>query len=262
MQPNSFFAKFLRFIGIVLMALTAGFTILGGVGTACAAFDPLNPNWADTMGPLAQMQWLYIFYVLAGVALGIAGIRAIVLLVKGDPKAYRDTLITLLTGIVIGAIHIATSRMLRGKSMPVDAVVYTTILTLVIFLLFRLPGVWQSVDFSRGKGKDNLTAGGAAAIALGLLTLTIQYTMGATHTWGGVNYANAFNTVMTFSGAACLATGMSLFAQQRWWWLAEQPKWKKATLVNFLEVKRPSKKRARVLALSESGKVSDSPQSP
>jgi len=151
MSHNSGFARFLRFIGIVLMALTSGFTLLGGVGTACAAFTPLNPEWADTMGPLAQMQWLYIFYVLAGVAIGIAGIRAVVLLVKGDPKAYRDTLITLLTGIIIGAIHIATSRMLRGKSMPVDAVVYTTILTLVIFLLFRLPGVWQGVRAERAK---------------------------------------------------------------------------------------------------------------
>ncbi len=207
MQPNSFFAKFLRFIGIVLLALTAGFTILGGVGTGCAAFDPTNPDWADTMGPLAQMQWLYIFYVLAGVAIGIAGIRAVILLIKGDSKAYRDTLIALLAGVVIGAIHIATSRLLRGKSMPVDAVVYVTALTLVVFLLFRIPGLWQGIDFARGKGKDNQMAGGAAAIMLGLFTLTIQYMMGATHTWGGINYADAFNFTMTFSGAGCLVLG-------------------------------------------------------
>ena len=29
--------KFLRFIGIVFMGLTAAFTILGGVGTTCVA---------------------------------------------------------------------------------------------------------------------------------------------------------------------------------------------------------------------------------
>lgn len=215
MSHNSGFAKFLRFIGIVLMALTAGFTILGGVGTGCAAFNPLNPSWADTMGPLAQMQWLYIFYVLAGIAIGIAGIRAVVLLVKGDPKAYRDTLITLLIGIAIGVIHILTSRMLRGKSQPVDMVVYTTALTLVVFLLFRIPAIWQGVDFSRGKGKDNRTAGGAAAIVLGLLTLTIQYTMGATHTWDGVNYAAVFDTIMTVTGAACLALGLGMLFNLR-----------------------------------------------
>jgi hypothetical protein len=214
MQSNSFLAKFLRFIGIVLMALTGGFTLLGGVGTACAAFNPLNPEWADTMGPLAQMQWLYIFYVLAGVAIGLAGIRAVVLLVKGDPKSYRDTLIVLLAGVVIGAIHIATSRLLRGKSMPVDAVVYTTILTLVVFLLFRLPGVWQGIDFAHGKGKDNQMAGGAAAILLGLLTLTIEYTMGATHTWGGVNYAGAFHASLSVLSAGSLLLGSVLLARQ------------------------------------------------
>ena len=207
MSHNSFFAKFLRFIGIVLMALTAGFTLLGGVGTGCAAFAPLNPDWADSMGPLAQMQWLYIFYVVAGVAIGIAGVRAVIQLIRGDSKAYRDTLITLLVGVVIGVIHILTSRVLRGKSMPVDAVVYATALTLVVFLLFRLPGIWQSVDFAHGKGKDNQMAGGAAAIMLGLFTLTIQYTMGATHTWGGVNYADAFNFTLTFVGAVLLLLG-------------------------------------------------------
>jgi len=215
MSHNSGFARFLRFIGIILMALTAGFTLLGGVGTGCAAFAPTNPSWVNTMGPLAQMQWLYIFYVLAGVALGITGIRAVVLLVKGDPKAYRDTLLTLLAGIIIGAIHIATSRMLRGKSQPVDMVVYTTVLTLAVFLVFRIPAIWQGVNFARGKGKDNQAAGGAAAIVLGLLILTIQYTMGATHTWNGVNYADAFNTMMTVSGAACLAIGLGILPNSR-----------------------------------------------
>jgi hypothetical protein len=42
MSSNSFFAKSLRFIGIVLMALTGGFTLLGGLGTTCAALFPTN----------------------------------------------------------------------------------------------------------------------------------------------------------------------------------------------------------------------------
>ena len=52
---------------------------------------------------------------------------------------------------MVGWIHIYMSRMLRGKSMPVDAVVYTTVLTLVIFLLFKIPAIWQGVDFTKGK---------------------------------------------------------------------------------------------------------------
>lgn len=208
MSTNSFFAKFLRFIGIVLMGLTGGFTLLGGIGTTCAALFPAK---YDSMAALAPFQWLYILFVLFGIALGIMGIRATVLLIRGMNNAYRDSLYTLLAGIVIGFMHIMTSRALRGKSMPVDAVVYTTVLTLVIFLIFRIPSIWQGVNFEKGNTKSNLPAGGAAAILLGIMTLTIQFTMGSTHTWGGVNYADAFNTSMTLIGLGLLLLGAGLF---------------------------------------------------
>lgn len=210
MSTNSFFAKSLRFIGIVLMALTGGFTLLGGIGTTCAALFPTK--W-DSMAPLAPFQWLYILFVLTGIALGIMGIRATILLIKASDKSYRDTLIALIAGVVIGFIHIAVSRALRGKSMPVDAVVYTTVFTLVIFLLFRIPFLWQGIDFSKSKSRDNMKAGGAAAILLGLLTLTIQYAMASTHTWGSVNYADAFNTSMTLIGIACILLGAGIFVR-------------------------------------------------
>ena len=122
----------------------------------------------------------------------------------------------LIAGVVIGAIHMVVSRALRGKSMPVDAVVYTTVLTLVIFLLFRIPSIWQGVNFARGDAKSNRPAGGAAAILLGLLTLTIQFTMGSTHTWNGVNYADAFNVMMTGIGLACSAVWSRAHNQAVW----------------------------------------------
>lgn len=205
MSPNGFFAKTLRFLGIVLMALTGGFTLLGGVGTTCAA---LFPTQYESMAALAPFQWLYILFVILGIALGVMGIRATIMLIKGADKSYRDALMVLIAGVVIGFIHIYASRALRGKSMPVDAVVYTTLFTLAIFLLFRIPFIWQGVDFTKGSVKSNRPAGGAAAILLGLMTLTIQYTMASTHTWDGVNYANAFNTAMTMAGTALLLLGL------------------------------------------------------
>jgi hypothetical protein len=213
MSTNSFFAKLLRFIGIVLMALTGGFTLLGGIGTICAALFPTN--W-ESMAPLASFQWLYILFVLAGIAIGIMGVRATIMLVKGADKSYKDALVALIAGVVVGIIHILVSRALRGKSMPVDAVVYTTILTLVIFLLFKIPAIWQGVDFTKAKASDNRKAGGAAAIAMGLFTLTVQYTMGSTHTWGGVNYADAFNTSMTVIGIGLLLLGAGVFVSLRY----------------------------------------------
>lgn len=212
MSTNSFLARSLRIIGIVFMALTGGFTLLGGVGTSCAA---LNPTGFDSMKALAPLQWLYILFVLFGIALGVLGIRATIHLIKGREKAYRDALYVLLAGVVVGFIHIYASRALRGKSMPVDAVVYTTVLTLVIFLIFRIPAIWQGVNFSKTKGDQNKPAGGVAAILLGIMTLTIQYTMGSTHTFENINYANAFNTAMSWSGLGLLLLGVGLFVNRK-----------------------------------------------
>ena len=208
MSTNNFFAKFLRFIGIVLMGLTGGFTLLGGIGTTCAA---LFPTKYDSMAALAPFQWLYILFVITGIAIGLWGIWATVKLVRGTAGSYKMSLQALIAGTLVGGLHIYMSQMLRGKSMPVDAVVYTTVFTLAIFLLFRIPSIWQGVNFDKGNTKSNLPAGGAAAILLGIMTLTIQYTMGSTHTWGGINYADAFNTAMTLTGLGLLLIGVGLF---------------------------------------------------
>jgi hypothetical protein len=207
MSRNTWWGKILRFVGIVLMALTGGFTLLGGIGTSCAALFPTK--W-ESMAPLASFQWLYILFVLSGIAIGVWGIWATVKLIRGASDAYRISLYALVVGVVIGGFHIYISRMLRGKSMPVDAVVYVTALTLVVFLLLRIPSVWQGVNFEKGDSKSNRMAGGAAAILLGLMTLTIQYTMGSTHTWNGINYANAFNELLTAMGIGLLLLGARL----------------------------------------------------
>ncbi len=216
MSSNSSFAKFLRFIGIVLMGLTGGFTLLGGIGTTCVALNPTG--FGESMAKLAPFQWLYIFFVLAGIVIGGWGLWAAVKLVRGAPDSYKASLQALIAGVLVGGFHIYISRLLRGKSMPVDAVVYTTLLTLIVFLLFRIPFIWQGVDFAKAKASQNKPAAGASAILLGILTLTIQYTMASTHTWGGVNYAGAFTTSMTVVGLGLLllGTGMAL------------NKWKKA----------------------------------
>lgn len=206
MSRNTWWGKTLRFIGIVLMALTGGFTLLGGIGTTCAA---LFPERYESMAPLAPFQWLYILFVLTGIAIGVWGIWATVRLVRGTPDSYRMSLTALVAGLTVGGFHIYMSRLLRGKSMPVDAVVYMTVLTLAVFLLLRIPAIWQAANFEKGDRRDNNMAGGVAAILLGLMTFTIQYTMGPTHTWGGVNYADAFNLLMT-------TTGLSLFCVGAW----------------------------------------------
>lgn len=154
MSRNTWWGKILRFIGIVLMALTGGFTLLGGIGTTCAALFPTK--W-ESMAPLARFQWLYILFMLAGVAIGVWGVRAAIRLVRGTSDSYTMSLKALITGVVVGSFHIFVSRLLRGKSMPVDAVVYMTVLTLIIFLLLRIPFIWQGANYVGNKSAAQFT---------------------------------------------------------------------------------------------------------
>ena len=206
---NKWWAKTLRIIGIVFMSLTAAFTLMGGAGTTCVALNPTG--FGGKFAGIAPFQWLWILFVLVGIAAGIMGVRAIVLLVKGTKNAYRYTLIALLLGTVINAIHMFASRALRGGSMPVDGVLYMNILTLVIFLLFRIPGIWQGVNFEKPAGGKQIGKQ-AASIALGtcgLLSLTIQFLMAPTHTIGGVNYSDVWHATLTVIGLALIGSGVA-----------------------------------------------------
>jgi hypothetical protein len=204
-------AKVLRIVGIVFMSLTAAFTLMGGAGTSCVALDPTG--YGPKFAGIAPFQWLYILFVIVTLAIGAMGVRAIVLLKRGRSHAYRYSLITLIAGVLVGIIHMAASRQLRGGSMPVDMVVYTTVVTLILFLLFRIPAIWRGVNFTRPEGQPP-TGTHAAAIALaacGLLALTIQFLMAPTHTIGGVNYADVWHAALTAIGLALLAGGAGLF---------------------------------------------------
>ena len=215
MTRNTWWGKTLRFIGILFMGITALFTIAGGLGTTCVAFNPTG--FGESMAPLAPFQWLYITFVIVTTAIGIMAARAVVLLAKNKPTSYRDALIALIAGIVVGVIHMLVSRALRGKSMPVDGVVYTTVLTLIIFLLFRIPKIWQGVDYTSG-GSDDQTGKMAAAITLlatGILTLTVQFWAGPTHTWGGMNWAAAFLVTTIMLGLGQVLGGVALLRVPR-----------------------------------------------
>ena len=204
-------AKFLRIVAIVLMSLTALFTIMGGAGTSCVALNPAG--YGPKFAGIAPFQWLYILFVVVTLAIGVMGVRAVVLLSRGAGNAYRYALIALIAGAAVGIIHLVASRLLRGGSMPVDMVVYTTIVTLVVFLLIRIPAVWQGVNFEKPESTNGSGKGAAAAamVACGLLALTIQFLMAPTHTIGGVNYADVWHWVLSGIGVALVAGGVGLF---------------------------------------------------
>ncbi len=202
--------KFLRFIGILFMGLTSALVLLAGVGTTCVALDATQ---YEGMEAIAQYQWLYILYVLTFVAFGIMGVRATISLVRGKENAYRDSLIVLVLSLVVGAIHMATSRALRegGSSMPLDFTVYAIVFTLLIFLLFSFPKIKQMVGFENAGDDGKTAAGGMTAIVMGMLFLSVQMWAGPTHIFDGVNLADAFHTQMMIGGGILFIVGLGMF---------------------------------------------------
>jgi hypothetical protein len=211
MSRKPWWGRSLRIIGIALMGLTAAFTLFGGAGTSCVALNPTG--FGGMFSGIAPYQWLYILFVLVTIAIGVMGVRAVVILSRGKSNAYRNALIALIAGIVVGVIHIIASRALRGGSMPVDMVVYMTVFTLAVFLLFRIPGVWQGVNFDRSESSGS-TGKNAAAIALvgcGLFTLILQFLMAPTHTIAGINYADVWHTALSVIGSGLILAGTGIF---------------------------------------------------
>ncbi len=82
---NKWWAKVLRNVGIVFMSLTALFTLMGAAGTTCVALNPTG--YEGEFAGIAPFQWLWILFVLVGIAAGIMGVRAVILLNKGMKNA-------------------------------------------------------------------------------------------------------------------------------------------------------------------------------
>ena len=205
-MSDRWWVKVLRVTGIVLMGITAVFTIMGGAGTSCVALSPTG--FGGKFSGIAPYQWLYILFVVVTLAFGVMGARAVWLLVRNHANSYRYAVIALLGGSLVGVIHMLVSRSLRGSSMPVDMVTYTSILTLVVFLIFRIPGLWQQIGYGHPvQSKPAGMAGGLAGITTGAISLTIQYWMGATHTISGVNYADVWHVQLQVIGWLLILAG-------------------------------------------------------
>jgi hypothetical protein len=202
-------ARILRILAIVLLGVTATITLLSGIGTSCVALDATRYEGMESIG---GYQWLYLFYVAAGTVIGILGIRATVLIVRGRRRAYRAAFVALLLGLLVGALHMATSRALRGSSMPTDFVVYATLLTVGVFLLIRMPGIWNRIGLEGEDEPAGHLGAGIAMMVSAITLLTVQFWAGASHTIGGVNYAGAWPFLVSLAGWLLAFAGGGLLA--------------------------------------------------
>jgi drug/metabolite transporter (DMT)-like permease len=198
----------LRIIAIVLMGLTSAMNILGGAGTSCAAFftREFPPMWS-----LYDYKWLYQLFVLVTILIGVAGVWATVRLSRGKANAYRNSIIVLIFGIVVGAIHVYASFTLRGKTTPADMVLIINLITLIYLLILKLPRFRERVDFSEtGDTTDKAKGAGVSAIIAGFVVLTTPIWVGQSHIYQGENWVDVLQVPIYISGAVLLIVGLTL----------------------------------------------------
>lgn len=205
--------KVLRTIGIIFFGLTTVMNLLGGIGTSCAAFFTRQypPFWALIK---EDMQWLYQGLVVTTVIIGLVGIWVTVELVRGRKNAFRNALIALVIGTLLAGVQYYYSLQLFGKAAPANMKFYANVVTLILFLIYLIPGVRKRVNYSRQEGgTDGTTAGGLAAIMVGTILLTTHIWAGASHTYQGVNWVELLEVPLNLSGVLLIGGGLAVLAR-------------------------------------------------
>ncbi len=197
-------------MGIIFFGLATLMNLLGGIGTSCAAFftKQYPPYWALIK---EDMQWLYQGLVITTVLVGLAGIWVTVQLIRGKKTAFRNALIVLLIGTILAGIQYYYSLQLFGKAAPANVKFFSNAFALILFLIYLIPGIRERVSFSKNNGSaDKDTAGGLAAIVVGIILLTTPIWAGPSHTFQGENWVNLLQTPLYISGILFTGAGIAL----------------------------------------------------
>jgi len=199
--------KTLKVVAIILLGMTAAMNLLGGAGTYCAAFSN-NVGYRMAFKAIMDYRWLYQIVMVTTIFTGIAGVMALVNLIKGKPGVYRFTMIVLIIGTLLGGTQFFASMILRGKATPANVKFFTNLATLVFFLIMGLPGIKDKIDFSKPleKSEKNST-GGLVAFLAGITTLTIFAWAGPSHTFFGENWVFVFEWPLVVIGTALILGG-------------------------------------------------------
>jgi len=205
--------KVLRSVGLIFFGLATAMNLLGGIGTTCAAFltRQYPPYWALIK---QDMQWLYQGLVITTVLIGLVGIWVLIELIRGKKNAFRNALIVLVIGTILSGIQFYYSMQLFGKATPANVKFFSNAITLILFLIFLIPGVRQKVSFTKHEGgTDKETAGGLAAIMVGILLLTTPIWAGPSHTFQGMNWVHLLQTELNISGILLTGGGIAILAK-------------------------------------------------
>ncbi len=199
--------KVLRISAIIMMGMTAAMNIFGGAGTYCAAFSN-NIGYRMAFKALMDYRWLYQIVMVTTVLTGIAGVMALIKLIRGKPGVYRFTMIVLGIGTVLGGTQFFASLILRGAATPANVKFFINLATLLLFLSFLLPGIKDKVDFSQPmeKAEKDSTAG-IVSILVGITALTIFAWAGPSHTYFGENWVYVLEIPLLVVGTTLIVGG-------------------------------------------------------
>jgi hypothetical protein len=197
--------KGLKITAIVLMAMTAAMNLLGGIGTVCAAFltKQYPPYWV-----LLDYLWLYQPLMILTILTGIAGIWITVMLVRGGDKVFRNALIILVIGTIFSLTQwVASLTIIEGSGAPANVKFFTNVAALLFFLILKLPGVREKVDFS-GSSISKGTSGGLAAFVAGVIILSVFAWAAPSHTYMGDNWLMVLELPLLISGSVLTVGGL------------------------------------------------------
>ncbi len=204
----------LRGVLVVLMGLTMVMTLLGAVGTSCVAWnaDKYGKAFALFVPYMPTYQVLVYVSLVAAVAMTLVTYA----IVRGDRWFYIGALLALLVGGGAAATQMYYTSSLKQVSFfatpPTNIRFYLTALTLILFLLVRIPGVWNKAGLGRpATGTGSYTAPtGLALFLAGVLILTTPVWAGPSHMLDGYNLVYTLEVPLLIDGIAMTMGGLIL----------------------------------------------------
>lgn len=201
-----------RWVIIIFVGMAVLMNLAGGIGTSCVAFNLEN---YPAFSGIAGYEWLYQTFVVTTTIVGLVGCWIIVQMGKGRKNSYRNALIMLTIGAVIGGIHMYFSQLLLGKAVPANVKFFANLGALILLLALNLPGLKMHKSyFENGESKDKTIGMGVTAIVTGIAALTMPIWGGPSHTFDGINFVNALGTEITITGIFLLLLGTGLLSNR------------------------------------------------
>ena len=213
-------ASLLRKIALVLFGLAVAFTLLGGLGTTCVAFNA--QAYGKAFEKFIAYKFEYQMLVYVGIVTGLVGLVALWGMVKGKKWAYLLGLLVLLVGVAAALAQMYYTSTIKQvsffKTAPTNMRMYTTLLSLIVMLIVRVPGIWKHVDFTKASSKSSAgPAAGLTACAMGILTVTTPLWAGASHMVDGYNTVYVLGWQLLVAGGAMIVGGIVALAPE-WLW--------------------------------------------